>query len=102
MWSRVGRYGRPHRRAFVAIGACGIGATVIMLSYPLIYGSLVNEIVAGHGIPAAGLVLAGLAALTTLHIGLRLVQARVQARTTKRITVDLEAELFDRLQRQPV
>jgi ATP-binding cassette subfamily B protein len=102
LWSRIWTFGRPHRRQFFAIATCGVLATLILLSYPLIYGALVNNIAEGRGVPLVGLVIAGLLALTLAHVGLRLGQAAIQARATREIGTDLQTVLFDRLQRQSV
>lgn len=102
LWQRIYAIGRPYRRSMVLVLALSFVSTLILLSYPLIYATLIDDITSANKTSRLWLFALGILALTGAHLFVRNRFAHRTGRLYGQIGTDLQTRLFDRLQVQPV
>src|SRR5689334_19884087 len=77
---RVWAFGRPYRRAFVAIAVLGIGGALVLVLSPFVLAALVNAVIDDRAVTTTVVIALLLCVMAGTYAGLRVVQARLVGR----------------------
>lgn len=100
-FGRTIRYIIPYKKVFMLVGILMFVAAGVSLVSPLLIKEIINNVVVNEDYRELAVIVAGLAALAAIEIGINFAHQRLMGKAGHNIIANIREEVFKKLQRLP-